>query len=124
MNPPRLYLSRIGVGVDIGLVGDVVAGALEEADERELGDLRQVGVVGGRTVGRLQRPLVERPVEGDVVVPDAGEVRVQAAPAPAVVGLICVGRNGVEDRRVAVGVASRTISGAYVSPCGAISLSR
>ena len=93
-------LAGTGVGVDVGRVRDVVAAALEEADERELRDLREVRVVRRRPVRRLHRPLVVRPVEGDVVVADAVEVEVEAPAAPVVVGLPGVDRCLDEDVRV------------------------
>ena len=68
---------RRTVGVDVGLVRDVGALPLEEADELDLPPHRG-----------LRQPA-ERPVERDAIRARAHEV-VQALAAPVVVGLPCV----------------------------------
>jgi hypothetical protein len=78
------------VGVDVGLVGDVVALALEEANERKLPD--------DRDLRARERPVVG-PVEGDLRRPHVLRIveLVQAEPAPAVVRLPGVHRHLDED---------------------------
>src|SRR5262245_30026791 len=84
---------RVAIRVEVGLVGDVVAFTLQEADELDL-------PLPGRLVAARQRPL-----EGDARRTTARRVGVvKALPAPRVVRLPRVHRDLHEDRGSALGV--------------------